>query len=105
MVPPQSEFTSRYDFSQLLKVLTSIKHILQSDAKVETGDIPVRFIGVGSYSLDVEVAVYIKTADFEEFLSVQQDLLLRMLRAVEDAGTSLAVSLQESFILQRAQGA
>ena len=89
---------------QLLKVLSSIRDILRSAAKVETGEIPVRFVGVGPYSLNVEVAVYITTADFDEFLSIQQDLLLRMLRAVEEAGTSLAVPLQESRILQQAQG-
>ena len=90
---------------QLLKVLASIREILQANAKVEIGELPVRFVGVGAYSLDIEVAVYIRTADSDEFLSVQQDLLLRMLRAVEDAGTSLAVPLQESLVSQRAQDA
>jgi MscS family membrane protein len=89
---------------QLLKVLSSIREILQSSANVESGDIPVRFVGVGPYSLDVEVAVYITTADFDQFVSIRQDLLLRMLRAVEESGTSLAVPLQESRILQQAQG-
>jgi len=65
----------------------------------------VRFVGVGPYSLDVEVVAYINTADYDEFLALQQDLLLRMLQAVEKAGTALAVPLQESFKLQRAQGA
>jgi hypothetical protein len=35
--------------------------------------------------------------DFDEFLAVQQELLLRILQAVEQAGTRLAVPLQESF--------
>jgi len=82
---------------QLLRVLTSFREILTSNPKVETGKIPVRFIGVGAYSLDVEVNAYVKTADFDEFLAVQQELLLRMLQAVEQAGTRLAVPLQESF--------
>ncbi len=58
---------------------------------------PVRFIGVGAYSLDVEVAVYVTTSDFDEFLAIQQELLLKMLQAVEHAGTALVVPLQESF--------
>jgi MscS family membrane protein len=81
---------------QLLKVLASFREILTSHPKVETGAIPVRFVGVGPYSLDVEVNAYVKTADFDEFLAVQQELLLRMLQAVEQAGTRLAVPLQES---------
>jgi MscS family membrane protein len=82
---------------QLLEVLSSVQAILQSDHKVETGNLPVRFVGVGPYSLDLEVATYIKTADYEEFLAVQQKLLLQLLQAVEKAGTALAVPLQESF--------
>ena len=82
---------------QLSRVLASLREILASHPKVETGPIPVRFIGVGAYSLDVEVNAYVKTADFDEFLAVQQELLLRMLQAVEQAGTGLAVPLTESF--------
>jgi MscS family membrane protein len=82
---------------QLLRVLASIHEILTGNPKVETGTIPVRFVGVGTYSLDIEVNVYVKTVDFDEFLAIQQDLLLRILQAVEQAGTRLAVPLQESF--------
>jgi MscS family membrane protein len=82
---------------QLLEVLDSFRKILNANPKIETGKMPVRFIGVGDYSLDVEVGVYVKTADYDEFLQIQQELLLQMLRAVEQAGTALAVPLQESL--------
>ena len=82
---------------QLLRVLASLREILTTHPKVEIGPIPVRFVGVGTYSLDIEVAAYVKTSDFDEFLAIQQDLLLRILQAVEQAGTRLAVPLQESF--------
>ena len=82
---------------QLLQVLASLREILTTHPKVETGPIPVRFVGVGPYSLDVEVNCYVKTTDFDEFLATQQELLLRILQAVEQAGTRLAVPLQESF--------
>jgi len=82
---------------QLLQVLASLREILTTHPKVETGPIPVRFVGVGAYSLDVEVMCYIKTTDYDQFLAIQQELLLRMLQAVEQAGTRLAVPVQESF--------
>jgi len=82
---------------QLLRVLASLREILTTNPKVETGPIPVRFVGVGAYSLDVEVNCYVKTTDFDDFLATQQELLLRILQAVEQAGTRLAVPLQESF--------
>ncbi len=87
---------------QLLDVLGSVREILNSHPKVAPGNVPVRFIGVGQYSLDVEVFVYINTSDSDEFLALQQELLLRMLQAVEKAGAALAVPLQEHVNLQRA---
>ena len=82
---------------QLLKVLAAVSDILKSHPKVEIGSLPVRFVGVGPYSLDVEVMAYIATSDYDEFLRTQQELLLKMLRAVEQAGTALAVPLQETL--------
>jgi MscS family membrane protein len=86
---------------QLLEVLSSIGKILTAHPKVETGKVPVRFVGVGPYSLDVEVVAYVTTSDYDEFLALQQELLLGMLQAVERAGTALAVPLQERFDSQR----
>jgi MscS family membrane protein len=86
---------------QLSKVLSSIREILAGKANVEVGEIPVRFVRVGPYSLDVEVAAYVKTSDYDEFLATQQNLLLAMLQAVERAGAALAVPLQENFELQK----
>jgi MscS family membrane protein len=87
---------------QLLKVLSSLREILTTSPKVEPGKLPVRFIGVGPYSLDIEVMVYVTTTDYDEFLTLQQELLLKMLQAVEQAGTALAVPIQESFSPTRA---
>jgi MscS family membrane protein len=88
---------------QLLQVLSSFREILTRRPKVETGKIPVRFIGVGPYSLDIEADAYVTTADFEEFAAIRQELLIEMLKAVEHAGTALAVPLQESFNSSRVE--
>ena len=83
---------------QLLKVLSSFRQILASHPKVEPGKTPVRFAGVGTYSLDVEIFAYVTTPDYDEYLVLQEDLLFKLLRAVEEAGTHLAVPVQESLI-------
>jgi MscS family membrane protein len=88
---------------QMTQVLNSLTQILADEPKVEAGKVPVRFIGVGEYSLQVEIAVYVTTADNDEYLNIQQDLLLKMLQAVEKAGTALAVPLRESFAAARPQ--
>jgi MscS family membrane protein len=82
---------------QMAQVLTSIRQILADQPKVESGKVPVRFVGVAEYSLQVEIAVYVATSDYDEYLSIQQELLLRILQAVEAAGTGLAIPMQESF--------
>ncbi len=82
---------------QLRRVLSSAREILKQNPKVETGDIPVRFTGIGTYSLDVEVFAYVLTPDFDQFLGIQQELLLAFMRAVERAGTGLAVPQYESL--------
>jgi len=57
---------------------------------------PVRFTGIGSYSLDLEVFVYILTRDGDEFLRIQQELLLTILDEIAAAGTALALPTQAS---------
>jgi MscS family membrane protein len=82
---------------QLLEVLSSINGVLAGHPNIQTGKIPVRFIGVGPFSLDVEADAYVTTADYDEFIATRQELLIQMLQAVEHAGTGLAVPIQETF--------
>src|SRR6185437_6159524 len=72
--------------AQLQKILADCVDILKAEPKAEVGSIPVRFIGPGPYSLDVEIFAYITTPDFDEFLGIQQKLLLKIVEAVEAAG-------------------
>jgi MscS family membrane protein len=81
---------------QVRMVLNSIARILAENSKVEAGAFPVRFVGVGTYSLDIEIFVYVLTRDGDDFLRTQQDLLLKILDAVKDAGTALALPTQAS---------
>jgi MscS family membrane protein len=82
---------------QVRTILASIQKMLEDHPKVETGDLPVRFAGVGTYSLDIEVFCYLLTLDGDEFLRMRQELLLRILDAVAAAGTALALPTQASI--------
>lgn len=81
---------------QVRQILSAIQKLLIEHAKVETGPIPVRFVGVGTYSLDLEVFAYVLTSSGDEFLTIQQELLLRLLDEVTAAGTALALPTQAS---------
>jgi MscS family membrane protein len=86
---------------QMRRVLSSVREVLKQNPKVEIGSLPVRFVGIGQYSLDIEIFAYVLTPDFDEFLGLQQELLLELMRAVERAGTGLAVPLYESLNAER----
>jgi MscS family membrane protein len=83
--------------SQLLQVLASFREILAGNPKIEAGKVPVRLVAAGAFSLDIEAVAYVLTSDYDEFLELQQELLLKMLQTIEAAGTALAVPLQERF--------
>jgi len=75
---------------QVRELLRAITGILKKNPKVETGSHPVRFVGLGAASLDLEVAAYVLAIDDDELLPIQEDLYLRILDAVENAATALA---------------
>jgi MscS family membrane protein len=83
---------------QVRNILAAIEKLLKAHPKVETGNLPVRFIGVGAYSLDIEIFVYILTEDGDEFMAVRQDLLLGILDAIKAAGSALAIPTQASIV-------
>lgn len=82
---------------QVRKVLQSITALLKANPKFENGPMPVRFVGIGSYSLNIEIFVYVLTLDGDEFNRIQQDLFLSLMDAVEAAGTELAVPTQATI--------
>ena len=82
---------------QVRTLLQSLTKLLKAQPKVETGAMPVRFIGIGTYSLDIEIFIYVRTLDGDEFMRIQQDLFLSIMDAVESAGTALAVPTQATI--------
>jgi MscS family membrane protein len=82
---------------QVRTVLQSVTALLKANPKLEPGVMPVRFVGIGSYSLNIEIFVYILTLDGDEFNRIQEDLLLSVMDAVEAAGTELAVPTQATI--------
>ena len=50
----------------------------------------MRFVGFGDYCLNVAIRVYIITSDYNDFLAIQEDILLRAMAIVKQAGTGFA---------------
>lgn len=81
---------------QVRNIMQAIHQILSKHPKVEIGGLPVRFVGTGSFSVDIEIFAYIATSNFDEFLQVQQELLLPIMDAISAAGTALALPTETS---------
>jgi MscS family membrane protein len=79
-------------------VIAAVRQLLYSHSKVETKSVRVRLIDISGTSLNVEVVAYILTQDFNEFAAVREDLLLRMMDIVDDAGTGLALPSQTLYL-------
>ena len=57
-----------------------------------------RLIRLGASSVDVDVTAYVSTRDAEEFLAIQEDLLLRILDLVARCGTGMALPSQRLLL-------
>ena len=76
---------------QLRYLLANMRALLWKDPRVDANVARVRLVGFGESSLDVEVYCLILTPEWGEFLAIREDLLLKILQLVADAGTELAV--------------
>jgi MscS family membrane protein len=79
-------------------VIAEVRRLLYSHPKVETKTVRVRLVDIAGTSLNVEVFSYVLTQDFNDFAAVREDLLLRMMDIVEDAGTGLALPAQTLYL-------
>jgi MscS family membrane protein len=82
---------------QLRYVLIELKRLLVSHPKVDPDPARPRFVGFGAYSLDIELFAYIKTNDYNEFLAVQEDILLRIMDIIDASGTGFAFPSQTLY--------
>jgi MscS family membrane protein len=85
---------------QLRYVLVEVRRMLYAHPKVDPDPARIRFTGFGDYSLDLEVFAYVKVTDFGEFLEVAEDLNLRLMDIVADAGTDFAFPSNTTYLAQ-----
>ena len=74
-------------------MLLELRKLLHAHPKtVHTAEDPirVRFVGFDDSSLKVSINCYIKTKSNIEFLAIQEDILLRIMKVIDQAGTSFA---------------
>ena len=88
--------------AQMQSVLDGCRTRLASDPRVESGTPRVRFLKVNAYTLDVEVFAYLLVPDWAAFLAAQEELLLALMRVVEEAGSGFAFPTQTTYLASEA---
>jgi MscS family membrane protein len=76
---------------QVRYILLELQKLLYAHSKVADSPLRVRFTGFGDYSLNVDINCYINTTDFNENLAVAEDLNLRIMKIISDAGSEIAI--------------
>lgn len=83
---------------QLRFVLAGLRSLLLEHSRVSADPARVRFVGFGAHSLDLEVFAYVTTGDWNEFLAIREDIYLRMMQVVEEAGSGFAFPSQTLYV-------
>ncbi len=67
-----------------------LRDMLLAHPRVADEEPRVRFIGFGESSLNVEIRVNINTTNNNEYRAINEDIYLRIMKIVKDAGTGFA---------------
>ena len=84
---------------QIRFVLVEVRKMLYAHPKVLPEPLWVRFTEFGDASLNLDVFAYIGVSDYSESLDVAEDLNLRIMDIVAEAGTELALPSQIQYEL------
>jgi MscS family membrane protein len=96
----QTTLGLRYETTpeQLRYVLAKLHDLLIAHPMVAPDPARVRFVGFGAYALQVEIFAYVQSADYNAYMGVLEDLNLRIMDVVEDAGTGFAFPSQTTYL-------
>ncbi len=83
---------------QMRHILTRLRELLAAHPRILKDPVRVRFVGFGDSALNVDIFAYVNTPDFNEFLGIQEDILLRVIDLVEASGTGFAFPSQTLYL-------
>lgn len=96
----ESTLGLRYETTsgQLRYVITKLREMLIGHPKVSLDSLRVRFHSFGAYSLDLKLFAYIRTRDWPDYLAIREDINLRIIDIVKEAGTGFAFPSQTAYL-------
>lgn len=93
-------FQMRYETTadQMRYLLVELRKVLYAHQKVDPEPARVRFAEYGAASLNVEIFAYLLAKDFNDFVEIREDVLLRMMDVVEKSGSGFAFPSQTIYL-------
>jgi MscS family membrane protein len=79
---------------QIRTVVGQMHALLMTQPGADLESVRVRFLRLGSFSLDIELFAYFYASDWNRFLEIQEGLLLQAMEVVHRAGTEIAFPSQ-----------
>jgi MscS family membrane protein len=83
---------------QLRYILIKIRELLLGHPMVAPDPARVRFLGYAAYSKDIEIFCYLQCREQNEFLAIQEDVLLRIEDIIKEAGSGFAYPSQTTYL-------
>lgn len=90
--------------TQVKQILDEVSKLLSEHPKLFPNSANVRFDAYGPSSLDITLEAYFDTRNWGEFTLIKQDLLLRIMEIVENAGSALALNAAHVQLVQPSPG-
>ncbi|MEZ5866604.1 MAG: mechanosensitive ion channel family protein [Geminicoccaceae bacterium] len=75
---------------QLRAIVADIRALLIAHPEVAPEPARARFVEFGASSLDIEIFAYVRASDYNGYLAVREDLMLRLMDIVARNGSSVA---------------
>lgn len=99
----QQRLPLRYETSadQLRYLLASLRELLHAHPMtIHTEEFPIRarFLGFQDQALTLELRTYLRTDSYTEFLAIQEDIMLRVMQLIQQAGTGFALPAQTLYM-------
>lgn len=90
----------RYETStdQLRYVLAELRRMMHAHPRIDNDTVRVRFSGYGASSLDIDIRVYAKTREWNDFFAIREDVFFRIKDIVEASGTSFAFPSRTLYV-------
>lgn len=80
-------------------LMDAITKVLQEHSMVDASGVPLRFTKITPQSLQIEIFAYVLTPDYNQFLIVQSELLLKFMDAATELEIGFAVPFAESITI------